>query len=194
MIRKTNNMKLVTSNTNKRREFKRILDDIGMDIPVVQGEDLREVQGTSEQVITHKALDAGKDNVVEDTILIINGEEVVDIKFKLQELKQLKTCPRATWRTSIAVDTTERDDTIEVFVGEVNGIIIPDSTDEGHGFDPYFLPDGSDVTLAVLDSEGKKDKFSARYKALRDFAHKAYHNQWKHYEIERWTGKYQNEV
>jgi inosine/xanthosine triphosphate pyrophosphatase family protein len=185
MIRKTNNMKLVTPNINKIKEFRRILDDIGMNIPVVNVENIQEIQGTSEQMITYKALNAGKDNVVEDTTFIIDDEEIFDIKFKIQELKELKIRPRATWRTLVAVDTTERDDTIEVFVGEIHGIIIPDSTDEGYGFDPYFLPDGSDDTLAVLESEGKKDKFSARHKALRDFAHKAYYNQWKHYEIQK---------
>jgi inosine/xanthosine triphosphate pyrophosphatase family protein len=181
-------MKIVTSNINKLKEFKRILPDIES----VSGKDLREVQGTPEEVVIYKAIDAGKDLIVEDTILIIDGEEIVDIKWKIQELKNLKSVDtiKATWQVMLGYNNGSH---IEIYKGIVNGIIIPDSKEEGFGFDPYFLPDGSDVVLSVLEKEGNKDKFSARRNALVNL--KMGRDEVVHQisDIPKWNGSYQND-
>ena len=181
-------MKLVSSNETKLKEFQRILPE--MDI--LKGLDLKEVQGTPEEVIIYKSLEAGKGTVVEDTILIIEGEEVIDIKWKIEELKNLKSsnCIKASWQVMLGYNTGNK---IEIFKGIVNGIIIPNSTDTGYGFDPYFLPDGSDVTLAQLEQEGNKDKFSARTNALTHLKIKRKDKVLRINTIPEWKGKYQNE-
>jgi len=180
-------MKLVSSNETKLKEFQRILPEM----EILKGLDLREVQGTPEEVIIHKSLEAGKGTVVEDTILIIEGEEIVDIKWKIQELKKLPyhIAINASWQVLLGYNTGNK---IEIYKGIVNGIIIPESKDEGYGFDPYFLPDGSDVTLAKLEDEGNKDRFSARTNALVNLKMKRKEKVLRIKTIPKWTGKYQN--
>jgi len=182
-------MKLVSSNETKLKEFQRILPEM----EILKGLDLREVQGTPEEVIIHKSLEAGKGTVVEDTILIIEGEEVVDIKWKIQELKNLKSYNtiKASWQVLLGYNTGK---TIEIYKGIINGIIVPDSTDKGYGFDPYFLPDGSEVTLAILEKENTKDNFSARRKALINLKTKRKEKVLRTKTIPKWTGKYQNNL
>ncbi len=75
-------IKLVTSNQQKLKEFQRYLPSLTVD----KGLDLPEVNGTKEEVAIYKALHAGTDHMVEDTILIVDGQEIVDIRFKMDEL------------------------------------------------------------------------------------------------------------
>jgi len=181
-------MKLVSSNQTKLNEFKRIIPSI----TATEGKDLKEVQGTPEEVIIYKAIEAGKDCVVEDTILIIDGEEVIDIKWKIQELQKINSrkCTPVSWQVLLGFNTGK---TIEIYRGIVNGIIIPDSLDQGYGFDPYFLPDGSDVTLAVLESVGGKDRFSARRNALINLKSRRFIKTISIKDVPIWTGNYQND-
>jgi len=182
-------MKLISSNETKLKEFQRIIPSIKIE----KGLDLKEVQGTHEEVIIYKSIEAGKGTVVEDTILIINGEEIVDIKWKISQLKKLHfntDTIKASWQVLLGYNT---GDTIEIYKGIVNGIIIPNSIDKGYGFDPYFLPDGSDITLAKLEKEGNKDLYSARQKALIKLKHFKYYKKIKISDIPKWNGKYQND-
>jgi len=181
-------MKLVSSNETKLKEFQRILPEM----EILKGLDLKEVQGTPEEVIIYKSLEAGKGTVVEDTILIIEGEEIVDIKWKIQELKKLPkgNTIKASWQVMLGYNTGNK---IEIYKGIVNGIIIPESKDEGYGFDPYFLPDGSAVTLAKLEDKGNKDRFSARTNALVNLKMKRKEKVLRTKTIPKWTGKYQND-
>jgi len=180
-------MELITSNKKKLEEFKRILPEIKSR----PGDDLREVEGTAKEVIMYKSLEAGIGAIVEDTILIINGEEVVDIKWKIDELKKLKPVDtiKASWQVMLGYNNGEE---INIYRGIVNGIIIPDSKDRGYGFDPYFLPDGSDVTLARLEQEGRKDNFSARKNALISLKKDRPEDVIKIKYINEWDGEYQN--
>ena len=41
-----------------------------------------------------------------------------------------------------------RDGMVDIFTGETHGKIVPKKGTEGFGFDPVFLPDGSELTLA----------------------------------------------
>lgn len=177
-------MKLVSSNKNKIAEFKSILGNL---IEIVPGKDLKEIQGTMDEVIIYKSLDAGVDFVVEDTILIIDGVEVVDIKWNQED--KLKNCKKASWVTSLGYNDGEN---IFIYRGIINGIIVEPKVD-GFGFDPYFLPDGSDLTLSELDKENKKDLFSARKIALSQLLNKIEIIKKSIKEIPLFTGKYQNE-
>ena len=181
-------MFLVTSNHKKLEEFQRILPELESQ----SGDDLREVDGTPEEVIIYKSLEAGVGSVVEDTILIIDGKEVVDIKWKIDELKSVKTFDTidVSWQVLLGYNTGKH---IEIYRGTINGILLPGSIDKGYGFDPYILPDGADVSLAVLETEGNKDKFSARYNALINLKNKKIDTCYNISTLPPWVGKYQNE-
>jgi XTP/dITP diphosphohydrolase len=177
-------MKLITSNETKLKEFQRILPEIES----VPGTDLKEILGSPEEIVLYKSLAAGEGFIVEDTILLIEGKEVVDIKWKIDELKNFKSLKEASWQVIIGYNNGID---IELYKGIINGVIVPDSSDKGYGFDPYFLPDGSDITLAVLESEGKKDSFSARQQALLNLKNRKIHKKIQIETLPVWQGKYQ---
>jgi inosine/xanthosine triphosphate pyrophosphatase family protein len=187
-------MYLVSSNDKKLAEFRRL----GLDIQIKKGLDLKEVQGTPDQVILYKALDAGKDMVVEDTILVIDGEEVVDIRWKLD---QIKTAKDAQWVVSLGYNDGEY---IHVYRGVIEGRllsrrmvgilrflrILPNG--DNFGFDPFFVPDGTFRTLDSLNKIGMKDQYSARRLAVCSLldSHPIFSQ--KIIDIPDWTGKYQH--
>lgn len=152
-------MKLVTSNPNKLAEFK----GFGLDLEAFDGADLREVQGTIDEVILHKAKDAGAGLVVEDTILEINGEEVVDIRWRIAQLSDKVGTP-ANWIVSLGYNTGTH---IRVYRGVIPGILISGvASVNSFGFDPFFVPAGQDRTLEVLAQLGLKGNYSARKRAV----------------------------
>lgn len=54
----------------------------------------------------------------------------------------------------------------EVFDGNIEGQVVwPMRGDQGHGYDPIFMPDGFDITLAEMD-RWKKNKLSHRADAF----------------------------
>lgn len=160
-------MYLITSNKNKLAEFQRF----GMPMEAVDGKDLKEVDGSPLEVIIHKAIDAGENLMVEDTVLEINGEVIVDIRWKLDELNHKESSP-AVWKVSLAVNLGDEE---IVAIGVVEGVIkLPTEVPENaFGFDPYFYPitNGklSNCSLAELEQQGKKDEQSARRLAVDNF-------------------------
>lgn len=57
----------------------------------------------------------------------------------------------------------------EVFPGTVEGRVIwPMRGDQGHGYDPVFLPDGYDLTFGEMD-RWEKNKISHRARAIAKF-------------------------
>jgi len=174
-------MTFTTSNKQKIKEITRVLPDVN----IVSGADLPEVDGTWIEVITHKAIDAGKGFVVEDTILEIDGVEVVDIKWNQED--KLKNTQKVVWRVSLGYNDGEN---IKVWTGITNGIIVEPNTD-GYGFDPYILPDGFDITVAQLDKENRKDEISPRKKALLNLKNRKPEFTVAITEVPTWTGKYQ---
>jgi len=177
-------MILKTSNKSKMAEFKRILGD---KLVIEPGIDLPEVDGNKDEVIIYKSLEAGKNIIVEDTILLLDGKEVVDIKWNQED--KLKNTKVATWITSIGYNDGEQ---IHVYRGIINGIVVEPKV-PGFAFDPYFLPDGSDLTLSELDKVGRKEEFSARKIALINLVKNRSEFSIDISKIKPWTGKYQNE-
>jgi len=175
-------MTFTTSNKQKIKEITRILPDV----KIVSGSDLPEVLGTYLEVILHKSKDAGDGFVVEDTILEINGVEVVDIRYNQKD--KLKNTQKVTWRVSLGYNDGE---SIKIWTGITNGIIVEPNT-EGYGFDPYILPDGYDITVAELDRENRKDEVSPRKKALLNLKHRQPDFEFKISDIPKWKGEYQN--
>ena len=159
-------MKLVTSNDAKFDEFKRI----GLPISERINLDLREVKGTSREVAIYKAIEAGEGFLVEDTILSVNGKEIVDIRYHLSELKSVGEA-KAEWKVTLAM---VKGDDVCLAEGVVTGSIGPDSAKgfPTFGFDAYFYPDdqeGYAFSLHELNKMGCKDKFSARERSVRAF-------------------------
>ena len=187
-------MYLISSNETKLKEFKRILPEIS----ILKGKDLKEVDGTPEEVIIYKSIEAGKNTVVEDTILVIDGKEIVDIKWKINQLKKLKSNKtiKAKWEVLIGYNNGTE---IYIYKGVVNGRINPNSKDKGYQFDPFFIPNDNyfeknidNKSLAVLENENKKDYFSARKNALINFKNSNVYKIINIKDVPEWKGKYQN--
>lgn len=177
-------LKLVTSNPKKGLEFARL--NLPMEIDA-KAADLPEVQGTSEEVAIYKAKLAGKGRVVEDTIMIVNGKEMVDIRWNIGNLPK----GEAIWKTTLAHNDGNQ---IHLYVGEVHGTIVePEETpSDAFAFDPYFVPQGSqNQSLYQLEQKNKKDNFSARAKAVGALKSKKPTKSIKLSDIPEWTGSYQ---
>jgi XTP/dITP diphosphohydrolase len=56
------------------------------------------------------------------------------------------------------------------FKGEIHGRISHNLTEGGWGYDPIFIPKGSDLTFGQLQIRNRKIDFSHRTKALNKFA------------------------
>ena len=65
---KLTDLKIVTSNPKKLKEY----NDFGLDITAEVGKDLPEVDGSIDDVIIYKSLDAGINKIVEDTVLWVS--------------------------------------------------------------------------------------------------------------------------
>lgn len=83
-------------------------------------------------------------------------------------LRAIRHCPSrgASFKTVIAyISPVEK----ALFVGEVRGVIAPEKRGEGgFGYDPIFIPEGSDRTYAQLGAEAKAET-SHRVRALKKF-------------------------
>ena len=149
---------LNTSSEGKRKEFQRLFALHGRQLEVQQI-DLPEIDADPMSVVVHKASQLGEDILVEDTSLDIEGACVgVHIRWLLEHLDRY-VGRRAQWRTLMAYQHKKQ---IYIFEGKVSGTIVCRRGENGFGFDPYFLPDGSTLTLA----EAKPDAVNARAKAV----------------------------
>lgn len=181
-------MKLVTSNLSKLAEYKRF----GLTIEAEKGLDLPEVMGTPEEVITHKAIKAGEELLVEDTILIIDGKEVVDIKMRLNELHNYPDGISAQWMVSLGVVS---NGLLKTCSATIRGTLKTPVTNPfaAFGFDAHFFPDDEPTkSLHLLELEGRKDEFSARKRCIEEFISK--NGNYKEADvtlIPEWTGDYQ---
>lgn len=181
-------LKLITSNYSKLIEFNRLASHTSFAMEM--GKDILEVQADSRTVAFYKALDVGPKAVVEDTILEIDGSEVVDIRYKLDEINSLKDSVPAKWITTLAHNNGE---SISLYVGVVNGTLksIEKTPEDAFGFDANFFPDGSTLSLYELEQSGSKDLHSARAKALKSLEKGEASESKNLDEITPWKGEYQ---
>lgn len=189
------NIVLTTSNKNKLEEFKRF----GLSFDVSEGIDLKEVKSNINNVIVYKALDAGVGKLVEDTVLIIDDEEIVDIRWKIDELKQMDN-PKIFWITSLAI--LDEDGFVYVYRGEircnlvdnVDTLVIPE---DAFGFDPYLHPVTEDRNIKSsfydLEKVDLKDAYSPRKMAVKSLIKGDYVIRINKNQIPKWTGEYQND-
>lgn len=177
---------ITTSNQDKINEFISIL---GEERVVVQkGRDIKEVFGTMDEVILHKSFDAGVGYIVEDTILEVDGKEIVDIRYNIEKFADKNI--EARWIVSLGFND---GDNIYVYRGIIKGqlVAVDEIPFDAFGFDPYFVPNGSKDSLYTLKQNGQKDLFSARKIALENLLLEKAIIVTPRVSIKPWTGKYQ---
>lgn len=187
-----NRYKLGTSNQSKLKEYKAFSDLVASGINFGTFADLSEVDGTAEQVVVYKALEAGAFKIVEDTTFMVEDSDIgIDVKFRMSELEQhVGKC--AVFRVLLA-----RNDgyCITLYEGKVEGTVSPaGKVVEGHpvfGFDNNFIPDGSEHTLYELAVLGLKDNYSARRFAVDNMLNGKRESVHLISDITPWSGKYQ---
>lgn len=185
-----NNVILSTSNQNKLNEFKRF----GLQFEIQTGLDLPEVNGTIEEVIKYKALHAGEGILVEDSVLKIDGEEVTDIRWRIDELAELKD-PEIQWQVSLAI---LEDNTVTVYTSSIDCALVENAQrvhvpKDAFGFDPYLCPVGSDnKTFYELEKANQKDQFSPRKAVVMKVLKGQFETQYEADKIPEWKGTFQH--
>ena len=150
--------KLNTSNLGKFEEYKRLLAKYGCTLEASH-EDLPEIDADHLTVITHKASQLGEHVLVDDTALEVEGASVgVNVRWLLQHLPEYEGHRAA----STVLLAYHQGDEVWIYRGVVHGRIVKPKGSNGFGFDPVFLPNGSNQTLA----EAKPDSVNARAKAV----------------------------
>ncbi|MEB3860361.1 MAG: XTP/dITP diphosphatase [Desulfurococcales archaeon] len=168
----------ITRNKGKFREAYMVARPFGV-ILVQEPAEKVEIQSTRLEEISlwaareaYKAL--GKPLVVEDSGLFVealNGfpgpyssyaYETIGLRGLLKLLEGEEN-RRACFRAAVALATGCHE---EVFVGEVCGFISREPRgSSGFGFDPIFVPEGSDSTFAEMGVE-EKNRYSHRARAF----------------------------
>lgn len=149
---------LNTSNQGKIGEFKRLFEQHGCDLEVTHF-DLKEIDADPITVVAHKASQLGENILVDDTSLAIEGASVgIHVRWLLDHLPDYDGRP-ALWTALLAY---HKGDKVFIYQGCTSGKIVKPRVQGGYGFDPVFLPDGTEKTLA----EAKPDEFNARAKAV----------------------------
>lgn len=149
---------LNTSNKGKLEEFQRLFAKYGVSLSSTQF-DLDEIDSDPITVAAHKASQLGEFILVEDTSLDVEGASVgINVRWLIDHLDEY-IGRKAIWRVLLAY---RQGDDIFIYAGEIRGSIVPTRGNQGFGFDPVFLPDGSNQTLA----ESKPDEVNARALAV----------------------------
>lgn len=150
--------KLNTSNQGKFEEFKRLFAQ-GGEILSATHRDLKEIDADALTVITHKASQLEENILVDDTSLDIEGMDCgIHVRWLLDHLSQY--AGRAATFTVLLGH--HRGEEIHIYQGSVSGMIVHPEGEGGFGFDPIFLPDGAQETLAKF----KPDHLNARALAV----------------------------
>lgn len=173
--------KLNTSNLGKFEEFKYLFAKHGIDLEASHF-DLKEIDSDPIKVVAHKASQLEENIIVDDTSLDIEGTTIgINIRWLLEHLTQC-VGRIAKWTVLLAY---RQGNQIYIYKGMVSGSIVLQRGTAGFGFDPVFLPDGSQNTLAQV----KPDMFNARALAVESLIKG---DVWiKHPLIEHWEGPWQ---
>ena len=166
-----------TSNENKLREVRKILD-----MPVKQLKvniiepQLWEIEDVSREKAKQAYASAGKPLFVEDTAIYIHGLNdfpgpfISWVRQTIGNLGILKLMQGLSDRQAEAkaVITFCDGRMLKQFTGSMKGTLAEHERGGGWGFDPIFIPDGYDKTYGELGEE-KKNEISHRAKAFKKF-------------------------
>ncbi len=172
----------ITSNENKLREARQILENVSLDSYPL---DLEETQGSMETVIGRKLDEAysklNKPLMVEDTSLVFDvmgelpGPYIKDFlkNIPLDEFSLLASFNGEESRAKAVCMIGVMDDSGKkhIFKGECPGKIVKPRGESNFGWDPVFQPNAHEKTFAELTPQ-EKNEISHRKKALeklRDF-------------------------
>ena len=169
-----------STSQNKYREVQSILSAYGIAVDFAQITSLEIQSDSLEEIAGEKAKSAfalvGRPVIVEDDGLFIDAlkgfpGQYSSYSFKTIGndgiLKLLAVSPdrSASFRSLIAFYDGSR---LSISEGKVEGRISEKITEGGWGYDPIFIPVGTNLTFAQLKE--KKNEFSHRKKALDSFA------------------------
>jgi len=180
-----------TNNANKVAEIRNATDGLfniitlkeaGIDIDIPEPHDTLEANATEKSMVIYQM--TGQDCFSEDTGLeveALNGEPGVksaryagnDRDFdgninKLLENLKGHANRNARFRTVISLMQNGKE---YLFEGICPGKIIEDKRGQnGFGYDPVFIPNGSNLTFAEMNME-QKNQFSHRKKAVEKLLH-----------------------
>lgn len=179
---------LKSSNAYKISEFTRLLKDT--EVKVEPGEDLKEVLSNIDEVITYKSFMAGEGVLVEDTTMIINGKEEVEVKWKY---KDLQTGDQVRWFISLGVLIEGK---IKVYKGFLDTIVDRSLGEEGEAFEPFLIPlrdNPEKLSYTVLSQKINKDIIDPRADAVRKFLADTPDFEVDAAELSPWTKQWQND-
>ncbi len=171
---------IVSSNKNKLKEFKEFIPYLNSK----EGVDLPEVDSDYITVAKYKALSVSPGSIIDDSILFVNGVEVVDIKWKKHTLKE---GDEATWITTLGYNNGTH---ILLYKGVTDGYITRLHEDpDAFSFSDVFVPLGETKTLHQLNNK----TYNARYRAIQDFEMHKHTIRYEISNIKPWTGDFQKE-
>ena len=165
----------VTSNDDKRREAARILgvelQAESPDVPEIQALDLSEVAAEKARAARRALGGPASPVLVEDSGLIVeawNGLPGAFTKWFMTAVGNEGICsmlrdglPREA--RAVCVVAIARPESVEVFPGEVTGILAKAPRGEGgFGWDAIFIPEGESRTYAEMGGEKHADSHRAR--------------------------------
>jgi non-canonical purine NTP pyrophosphatase (RdgB/HAM1 family) len=171
-----NSFTFITGNFNKAKQL-----SLWLSYPIDHEKlDLVEIQTTNiEELVTHKALSAyallKKPVLVEDSSLIFHAFGKLPgtfVKFFEKEVglerlcKMLDPFADRSATASVMYGATVDGVTVDLFLGETSGTISDEPRgSDSFGWNPIFIPEGSNMTYAEMTLEEIKP-FSHRAKAI----------------------------
>lgn len=175
--------KLNTANPGKCKEYQALFakHDISLETTHI---DLKEIEADHLTVAVHKASQLDEHVLIEDTTLDIEGADVgINVRWLLDHLPSYAG-RRAIWSVLLAY---REGNQVYLYKGSISGTIVPPRGTKGFGFDPVFLPDGAQETLA----EAKPDNVNARAQAVSALLESRV---WQtRPAITNWSGPWQNQ-
>ena len=166
-----------SSNINKYKESKKILDEFGINLKFFKC-DLLEIQSNSlKEIAKNKAEQAfqkcKKPILVEDDGIFIDSLKGFPGPYSSYVFKTignkgiLKLVNQNRKAKFVSIISFYDKKNHESFESKVNGVISKTINGIGWGYDPIFIPNKSKKTFAQLKN---KNEISHRYKALKKFS------------------------
>jgi adenylate kinase len=167
-----------TSNADKLEEYQTYLADWQIKSTDVY---VKEPDADSITVIRYKSTQFPDGYIVDDVSLDIEGENIgTSIKSYIENLDDY-IGKKAIFSCFIGIKTGE---IVNIYKGSTPGKIVkPVGT--GFGFGPYFLPDGTDLTLG----QSMQHMYNARYLAIQNMLNNVIYKQEQI--LNEWTGQFQ---
>lgn len=187
-------MKKLIFKTSNKEKIEEVKNGFNKYIEFKKGKDFPEIIGSKEEVILYKTLLAKPNTIIEDTIITLENKEIINIKWEKDNL-QTKEKKESEWIVSLGLKKGNNlYFVIEIIKGQYGK---PEHLpkEDYFSFDPYFFPnEAKNKSLHELKIKGKKDLYSARYRAFDRLLKGDYNIVIENYKnnIEKFKGEFQN--